>query len=849
MEQATKENRATENTFWGLLSNEKENFSIFIPRIQRDYAQGREELEANQIRETFVNDIFNALDKDETLDVNFIYGNIDDTEDKKKKFIPIDGQQRLTTLFLLHWYFARYSGKIESDKTVKATLLKFQYETRYVTGQFCDHLCKDVKIDLKQKIKENDKKISKAIKDNYWFFSEFENNATVSAMLVMLDAIHCKAFEYPEAKLDSFFDKLTCADAPIRFLYLDLDDFGLNNNIYIKMNARGKPLSHFENFKAQLNNYLNKDKEFADSFIDKINGYWSYFFWTKDYRPFRKENGKTTDKKEIVFDTQMMKMFRFCMMMDYISNITQEEFQNSNTDARVILSLLEKERDYEFTSRLFKDGFQTVGALKTEKENVTEETFRRIYKLLNILTKKQKDDGNLNFLETSQFGNKSYIDETAAFKRIIRATDDPELTSEEKVIIFAEYAFLVKYAEEDGSFTKVKELTDWIRVVYNLLQSTLNLQLDVLYRMIYTVNLVVQSGKTEKILQFLSTLVTRNNDKDGIFAAFFDEQVREESIKAILIQSSENWKNKIIEAENSFLDGQIGALLSFAGITEKYEQDINAIIGDDKDKREITDISKVLNTITDNSEEYKKFEDYLTKFNLIFDDSGVKPELEEKSIFRRALLTFGGNSSYMLVKSSVLYSFLDNKSRDFGFKRYLRDDNDGKRQCLKELFDVLDSSKDIKEQLEAIINQMTYSDENSWKKYFIEMPEILDSTSKNKALKEDEVVFKNQQRVICMRNKNDILLITKNTTGSIHREYYSYVFYLKAKANGLNVEYSANYLESVDKFAIYLNKNGVKNKVRFLKAEGHYEILNPSNESVWTGDLDNLLQFVSKDCA
>ena len=144
---------------------------------------------------------------------------------------------------------------------------------------------------------------------------------------------------------------------------------------------------------------------------------------------------------------------------------------------------------------------------------------------------------------------------------------------------------------------------------------------------------------------------------------------------------------------------------------------------------------------------------------------------------------------------------------------------------------------------------MTYSDENSWKKYFIEMPEILDSTSKNKALKEDEVVFKNQQRVICMRNKNDILLITKSTTGSIHREYYSYVFYLKAKANGLKVEYASNYLESVDKFAIYLNKSGMKNKVRFMKNEGKYEVLNSSNESIWTGDLDNLLQFVSKDCA
>ncbi len=840
MEQMSNENKATENTFWGLLSQDNSNFSIFIPRIQRDYAQGREEIEANQIREIFVNDIFNALDKNETLDVNFIYGNIDNT-DNKNRFIPIDGQQRLTTLFLLHWYFARYSGKIDSDNSVKDTLLKFQYETRYVTGQFCERLCKDVKVNLKEKIKNNDKELAKTIKDNYWFFSEFENNATVSAMLVMLDAIHAKAFEYPEEKLDTFFDKLTSADAPIKFLYLDLDDFGLNNNIYIKMNARGKPLTHFENFKAQLNNYLNKDKDFADTFIEKINSDWSYFFWTKDYRPEKKENGKPTGKKEIVFDTQMMKLFRFCIMMDYISNITQEDFQNSNTDARVILAILNKERDYEFTSRLFKDGFKSVYPLITEKENVNEQTFRKIFVLLNVLAKKQKEDKNLNFLEPSLFNGKQFINETEAFKRIIRATDEKELTSEESVIIFAEYAFLIKYANEDYSFTKTKELTNWIRVVYNLIQSTLNLQLDVFYRMIYTINSIINSGKCDDILSFLATLVTWNNDKDGVLAAFFDDQVREESIKAILMKSSDTWKQKIIEAENSFLDGQIGSILDFAGITKQYEQDIFAIVGEDKEKRDIPETSKVLNKATDDSDFFNKFNEYLNKFNMFFDISGLKEEFESDSIFRRALLTFGNDSSYMLVKSSVLFSFLDNKSRDFGFKRLLRDDNNGKRLYLKELFDNIDLNKDLKQQLETIISNVKYTADNTWKKYFIEMPEILESTSKNKELKEEEIVFKNQQRVICMRDKNDILLVTKNTTGSIHREYYSYVFYLKAKAAGLNVQYVPNYLESIDKFATYENKDKAKEKVIFSKKTGKYEVLDINNSSIWTGDLESLL--------
>ena len=73
---------------------------ISIPTIQRDYAQGRKD--AAIIRDKFLDEIFNRLDKEENLFLDFVYGSIEDG-----KFIPIDGQQRLTTLFLLHLYFAK----------------------------------------------------------------------------------------------------------------------------------------------------------------------------------------------------------------------------------------------------------------------------------------------------------------------------------------------------------------------------------------------------------------------------------------------------------------------------------------------------------------------------------------------------------------------------------------------------------------------------------------------------------------------------------------------------------------------------------------------------------------------
>ena len=87
---------STTHTFWGLV----QECHIVIPPLQRDYAQGRENDSAiEQIRNSLIEELFDSLVNNKKLVLNFIYG-----EKEEGRFIPIDGQQRLTTLFLLHWY-------------------------------------------------------------------------------------------------------------------------------------------------------------------------------------------------------------------------------------------------------------------------------------------------------------------------------------------------------------------------------------------------------------------------------------------------------------------------------------------------------------------------------------------------------------------------------------------------------------------------------------------------------------------------------------------------------------------------------------------------------------------------
>ena len=246
-----------------ILSNKK--LKISIPIIQRDYAQGRLNDKSTGIRNKFLDEIFNRLTNNESLFLDFVYGSIEDD-----KFIPIDGQQRLTTLFLLHLYFAK------KEKKECEYLKGFTYETRSSSREFCEKL-------VVEDLDFTKDKISPDIKDSSWFMPFWENDPTVKSMLVMLDAIHDKF------KNSNFYDRLE----NIKFSFLELKEFGLTDDLYIKMNARGKPLSEFENFKAEF------EKGLSQEIKAKLDNAWLDLFW--NLNDDGKEKIELVDKRYMAF--------------------------------------------------------------------------------------------------------------------------------------------------------------------------------------------------------------------------------------------------------------------------------------------------------------------------------------------------------------------------------------------------------------------------------------------------------------------------------------------------------------------------------------------------------------------
>ena len=86
-------------------------YNILIPNYQRDYAQGRKDGgRIDNIRHIFVSELYQALSEDEAkCHLGLVFGSYNDDT---KTFVAVDGQQRLTTVFLLHWFVAWKENRI-----------------------------------------------------------------------------------------------------------------------------------------------------------------------------------------------------------------------------------------------------------------------------------------------------------------------------------------------------------------------------------------------------------------------------------------------------------------------------------------------------------------------------------------------------------------------------------------------------------------------------------------------------------------------------------------------------------------------------------------------------------------
>jgi len=243
---------------------------IEIPLIQRDYAQGRTGALVETIRHDFLDALIGAVGGGEPLGLDFVYREIEDSALK-----PLDGQQRLTTLFLLHWYLAARTDRLGDAEGI----LKLTYATRPTAELFCRQL-----VNPQHPLTDDFAVPSEWITNQSWYLYAWRHDPTVQAMLVMLDAIHDRLGQ-AHVDLEEAWSRLIDEDRPaVSFYFLPIDDMPSGDELYIKMNSRGKPLTGFENFKARFEKLLadGTDAERFDRIIHKIDGAWTDVLWQFD---------------------------------------------------------------------------------------------------------------------------------------------------------------------------------------------------------------------------------------------------------------------------------------------------------------------------------------------------------------------------------------------------------------------------------------------------------------------------------------------------------------------------------------------------------------------------------------
>lgn len=548
---------------------------IQIPMIQRDYAQGR--ADEVEIRNRFLKSIFNALVNDEYLELDFVYGSIKEL-DKKILFIPLDGQQRLTTLFLLHWYIGKRELNASELDSLLNTLKGFTYATRSSARDFCEKL-----MGISISFKEHPKK---EITNSAWFYGRFEKDPTVKAMLIMLDAVHS---HYEQELANNPSIQLFPSLSKLSFYILPLGGFNLSDELYIKMNARGKQLTDFENFKADLINWIRDEKnpnsiEFQKivmlnerqmpyhlSFATKLDNSWTHIFWEyiKQYK---------TDSKNI--DIFYLRFWKRFLLNDYI--ISSSDLPDVIENGLVFKKLYSNE-DSEATFKY--EGFEFYQQLLV-KQNV-------------VLNAQQTLDGlSDNFNEIQK-----YLQPVWAVKDNWNLFDE-KINQRQRILFLAISLYLQKNTFDIDKFK------NWIRVVWNIIIDPDIRSISVMINIMRIVNkLSVGSEDIYKFLLSPSLQAIVENE-----TSFVKAQLEEEKLKAELIIADPAWEAELVLAEkHQLFQGNIGfLLLNSPNIKSfKHRLSISKILFSAKGPKDVfADRHLLIRAVVSNIDVWKDLEDF-----------------------------------------------------------------------------------------------------------------------------------------------------------------------------------------------------------------------------------------------
>ena len=479
----------------------------------------------------------------------------------------------------------------------------------------------------------------------------------------MIDAIQLKFKDE-----NDLWNKLTSEiNRSITFYYIELEDFGLSDDLYIKMNARGKQLTSFENFKADFTKYIelqkwDEGKDVTETFSHKADTIWTDLFW------------KHRNKKNNIDDAYIKFLSGIAINL-YATNLeifedeeeeklVRNELEKKSSKNKITVEAIKNERIEKRITELFNDP-----SCLDSKDFSTKDGYDYLLKCLNVYSDK---NGDVDKLLPTNLILWDYCKDSTLFKEFIKSS---ETTYKQRALFYAqtEYLLNVRVFNQDA-------YSKFIRVVRNIIQNS-NIDSASTFRgAINLLNEIILG--CENIYSFLPLCSIKSN--------FAEQQVNEEIVKSEIINNINQDILFSIEDTN-FCKGRI----SFALYCVDHKK------GD-----EILD--------------YKKLAKIQTVIETYLDNDDITNEI------RRSLFTIEDSKFYNYWGSWV-YAIDEPKrcliSDINDFKNYAYGNS---RHYLKALLNQLTENE-----ISVIIKDFIIKNEDNdqipnWKKRLIQEPKLLD---------------------------------------------------------------------------------------------------------------------------
>lgn len=717
------------------------DYIIYVPEFQRNYLQGDDSNESIKYkRDRLLNDIFDCIkSQSKSIDLGFIYGRVEESY-KGKLFYPYDGQQRLTTLYFLYLLIYFKYKKYDEIQSIKE---KLSYQTRISTNRFIESFLSWI-LDSKEKDNvyndfwnKDGKDLKGFIMSQDWFMmTEWNYDVSIINMLSIIVEISRRIKENlgDKTEIVNFIDK--DENNPFQFDFIYVDDISKSDDLYIKINARGKALSPFENLKSDI------DKYWKDEDKTKLDAEWTEYVWNQ-----LDENDKNKEKS---FDDSFFNLLSNIFYLQYLVGLDQ-----NNINDKILIEIENK----------YKKGI-------VDKEWITEKLCHVSCPMISsfldamIGSFKSIKDKQIESVNRKIFGLGDYQNNNGQNK--IERADLFE-------IFVYYYSVSSLFKRNDMEFTNKRNLLNEIETVTNRIIENQRPYLDSptnLVKALKSVKVLIDNSiKSHGVYKFFLSI--DNDTKESIRKGLMKEQVEEEVLKAKLIDKDSRY---VVLFNKGYSELKNKGQLGFIFYLVKKNNSLSKI--------GIEDVS------------YESFEKTLNQ--IISIQNFIIGEFTNYELLLRAILAKAKGSFFWERRNNLLSFPLLNNDRDISLHTFLNCYSSNNPEDVKYKFNLLDGLREVlnlfdpnKDNIEEVLKRIIEDykikdledskkeDPKPWYKFFV----IYDGVFKQ--CRNGNIYFYSDKYV---------LLLNKKFRSGQWCEYYTFALYKALDeyraSKGLNITIS-----------------------------------------------------------